>query len=129
MGATRREDHIEVLFDIKQFYDRVGMVVTYMEVEWLDLPVVDIGGTFDEEHVPQLLQFCAENPEFHIVTCTGPWRLANKYVTGKRVYMLASGDQNPYLVLNSALDPNRALVAEEVICAALAILNQGKNVS
>ncbi len=38
----------------------------------------------------------------------------NRYVANQRVYMLALGDKNPYLVLNPWIDPRRPLMEEDL---------------
>ena len=123
MSATGREDHIELILDINEFMRRVGCVKSYLELEWLGFKTESYGGSFRARRLPELFAFCAENPEYHIMTYTDPGRIANKYVPEKALYFLAKGDRNPCLVLNHLIDPARALVAEKTVCAALAVLN------
>lgn len=123
MSATGREDHIELIVDISEFIRRVGFVNSYLELEWLGFKIESYGGSFRARRLPELFAFCAENPEYHIMTYTDLGRIANKYVPDKDLYMLANGDKNPSLVLNHLIDPARALVAEETVCSALAVLN------
>lgn len=126
MSATVRAGHIELLVDINEFFNRVGIIGHYEELEWLGFIVDNFGGSFWPERVTELQRFCLENPEYHIVTYTDSGRYANKYVAGKGLYRLAKGDKNPSLVLNHFIDPKRELVAEDMICAALAILDEVK---
>ena len=123
MSATAREDHIELLVDINEFFDRVGIVGNYLELEWLGFKIESFSGSFRSERLPDLQHFCHENLDYHIVTYTGKGRYENRYVPGKVIYRLANGDRNPCLVLNHLIDPNRALVAEKTVCAVLAMLN------
>ena len=123
MSATAREDHIELIVDISDFIRRVGFVNSYLELEWLGFKTESYGGSFRARRLPELVAFCAENPEYHIITYTDLGRIANKYVPDKDLYMLANGDKNPSLVLNHLIDPARTLVAEETVCSALAVLN------
>ena len=67
----------------------------------------------------------SHNSTYHIVTSLGEGRNINKYIPGQRVYSLARGDKNPCLMLSAFADPKRALVDEDMISAALAILNDG----
>ena len=123
MSATAREDHIELLVDINEFFDRVGIVGNYLELEWLGFKIESFSGSFRSERLPDLQHFCHENLDYHIVTYTGKGRYENRYVPGNVIYRLANGDRNPCLVLNHLIDPNRALVAEKTVCAVLAMLN------
>ena len=126
MSATAREDRIELIVDINIFFNRVGIVGHYEELEWLGFKVECFAGSFRSERVPELQRFCQENPEYHIVSYTGDGRYENKYVPGQVLYRLANGDRNPILVLNHLVDPKQALVAEEIVCAALAVLDDVK---
>jgi len=123
MGASGYGDRIELIVDISEFYRRVGLVAYYLELEWLGLVPNFCSGFFWGEDLPQLQQFCRGNPQYHIVSTTSPGRLVNKYVPGAKIYYLADGDRNPNLVLNPLVSPKRALVDEEVVCSALAIIN------
>ena len=123
MGATGREDHIELIVDMDEFCRRVGFVSSHLELEWLGFQTESYGGSFRARRLPELFACCAENPEYHIMTYTDLGRIANTYVPDRDLYLLARGDKNPNLVLNHLIDPARALVAEETICSALAVLN------
>ena len=69
-----------------------------------------------------MVEFCAENPDYHMITILSGGRTINKFVPGERIYQLARGDKNPNLMLSVFGDPKRALVEEDMICAALAVL-------
>jgi hypothetical protein len=125
MAAYSREDHIELIVEVKQFYDRVKIVFPHTELEQLGLEPDSFSGMFFEESVDQLIEFCTHNSTYHIVTSLGEGRNINKYIPGQRVYSLARGDKNPCLMLSAFADPKRALVDEDMISAALAILNDG----
>ena len=126
MSASARENRIELIVDINIFYKRVGMVDNYYELEWLGFKTHYFSGSFEAESVPELLKFCQENLDYHIVSYTDHGRYENKYVPGHVLYRLANGDRDPTLVLNHLVDPNRVLIAEEVVCAALAVLHDVK---
>ena len=123
MSATGREDHIELIVDMDDFCRRVGLVSSYRELEWLGFEMEGFGGTFRARRLPELFAFCADNPDYHIMTYTDQGRVANKYVPDKNIYFLAKGDKNPCLVLNHLIDPARALVTEKMICSALAVVD------
>jgi hypothetical protein len=123
MGATGREDQIVLVVDIDEFHRRVGLVGSYLELEWLGFKIESYGGSFRARRLPELIGFCTANPEYHIVTYTDLGRFANKNVPDKDLYFLAKGDKNPNLVLNHLIDPARALITEETICSALSVLS------
>jgi hypothetical protein len=126
MGASGYEDRVELMLDITEFYDRVGIIADDRELAWLgfNLDIFLLG--FRPVHLPKLLDFCREHPEYHVASFVGPERLANKYVPGRNLYLLANGDRNPNLVLDTAANPNRALVNEEMICSALTMFSNTK---
>ena len=126
MAASGYGDRVELIVDINEFWNRVGIIGDYYELQWLGFNLEPFPSVFRPEHIPEMLTFCRENPEYHVVTSITPGRLLNKYVPGRKVYKLAKGDQNPNLLLNPLVNPLRALVDEEVICAALAILGDVK---
>ena len=123
MSASGYEDRVELTVDIHRFFARVGIVFDYRELAWLGFELGTDLSLFRLQHLPQLLAFCLANPDYHVVSSTAPGRLVNKYVPDCRSYRLAKGDKNPNLVLDPLVNPERALVDEEVICSALAMLN------
>lgn len=127
MGARANENKMTLLVDTNEFYDRVGLVWNYYELEWLGFKPFDYSGDFETEELPQLLEFCRLNPEYHIVSDRGDSRMLNKFVPNARSYWLASGDRDPSLVLNFFANPNLALVMEDVITAAAAVFRDIKN--
>ena len=127
MGASARKDKLDIMVSTPAFYDRTGIVSDYQEIEWLGFELDNLVGIFSQEDLPELLIFCKENPAYHIITCTAPGRLVNKYLPGHKCYRLASGDRNPNLVLNWCLDPMRPLIHEKLICEALTVLDDFKN--
>jgi len=97
MSAKGHGNRIEMIVDIVEFYDRVGIVGSYKELAWLGFELDNFGGIFRSKDHPQLLRFCEENPEYHVVTCTEPGRFVNHYVPNQRLYKLAKGDSYPHI--------------------------------
>ena len=127
MGAVANENKMTLLVDIDEFNDRVGLVWDYYELEWLGFKPFDYCGHFDPDILPQLLDFCRLNPEYHIVSGFRGGRKINKLVPDARCYWLANGDRDPSLLLNFLHDPNLPLVMEEIITAAAAVFRDIKN--
>ena len=123
MGAYTRENRIELMVDVNEFYDRVKIVFPHTELAPLGLQADSYSGLFFDSSVEQLVEFCAHNPTYHIVTGLDEGRSINRYIPGPHIYSLAVGDRNPCLMLSMFADPKRALVDEDMICAALSILS------
>lgn len=127
MGARARENKIELIVQSRDFNRRVGLIKNYYDLEWLGLSGHDFCGAFRRCFLPQLIQFCKENPEYHIVTSDGPGRLINRLVEEKSFYLIGVGDKDPALVLNYLLDPAWPVSYEDGVSAALAELDNLKN--
>ena len=127
MGARSRVNKIELMVESDRFNRRVGLITIFYDLEWLGLSGHDFSGLFRSCFIPQLIQFCKENPEYHILTSGGPGRLLNHLVEGKSFYMIGDGDKDPALVLNYLLDPQWPISYEDGISEALAELNNIKN--
>ena len=127
MKACAFTDKLEVMTSSAAFHRRTGLIGDYREIEWLGFELSNYVGIFMEEDLPELLEFCEANPEYHIVTCTDPGRNVNRYIPGKKIYHLADGDKNPNLVLNWLLDEKRPLIDEDLRREVLAMLSEGKD--
>ena len=127
MGARARENQVELIVQSKEFKRRVGLISNYYDLEWLGLNGHDFCGVFGAGHLPQLISFCRENPEYHIVSCDGPGRSVNRLLFGKDFYQIASGDRNPAIVLNYLLDPKLMVSWEDAVSSALAVFDDVKN--
>ena len=98
MGARAKENHVELIVNYDEFYRRVGLVTNYYDLEWLGFSGHDFAGSFNSCHLPQLLTFCDQNPDHHIVSVVAPGRYVNKFVKGSRSYKLADKDKDPSIV-------------------------------
>jgi hypothetical protein len=127
MGATSKQDKMTLIVDGDEFYNRVGLVWDYYELEWLGFKPFDYNGNFDLDDLPQLLEFCQLNPDYHIVSGFKGGRKINKLVPDARCYWLANGDKDPTLIHNFLLDPNLPLIVEDAITAAAAVFRDIKN--
>jgi hypothetical protein len=114
MVAVADENRVELLIEGPDFYDRVKIVCDNDELEWFDLKPFGLTGTFRADEAPALLKFCKSHADYHIVTYTSGDRYVNRYVPGQRVYHLAKGDRNPYLVYNPWIHPRRPLIDEDI---------------
>jgi hypothetical protein len=122
MGPKQGRSTVESTDDIAMFYGRTGIICNNEQLEWLDLHPHESFGLFDESQAAVLLDFCANNPQYHIISGTQPGRMENRFVPGQRIYYLADGDDYPHLVLNIFLKKNVFSLAEEMFDAALAII-------
>ena len=122
MGATYREFEPELTDDFNSFFDRVGLLHCYKDIEPLGFYLDNFTGIFNEKRLKELSAFCENNFAYHIVTQTHPGRYENRYVPDCGCYFLADGDKNPNLVLNPFLKKNAELCSEEVFDKALAMI-------
>jgi hypothetical protein len=120
-GASKFEHQLEITNESSAFYRRIGLLKTYRQLKLLGLFIDEIIAAFDESQTGMLQDFCAENPDCHIVTFTEPGRLENRFVPNNNLYMLANGDQNPDLVLDIFWKKDRHLLLEEGLDQALAM--------
>jgi hypothetical protein len=127
MGARALENKMVLYVNYSAFCKRIGLLNNYYDLEALGLEAHDHSGSFFSHDLPELIAFCREHPEYHIVTCDGPGRRVNRLIHGKSYYMLANGDPDPALMLNYLLDPMWPLIYEEGISSALAELDDIKN--
>jgi len=104
MGAVANDKRVELTMDGSEFQKRVKVLYDNDELEWLGLKPFDLIGGFAEGDEVALLAFCAENPQYHIVSCDGE-RIYNRYIPDLNRYYLAGGEQNPYIVYNPWVDP------------------------
>ena len=121
MPASAAEYKMELSHDISAFYRRTGTILNANELIWLGLKADDLTAIFGESEVNILLEFCKDNPEYHIVTIAEQGRLENRYVPGKRVHYLAKGDKNPNLAVNPFVGPDAELYAERVMQSILSV--------
>jgi len=126
MGAFNR-DKTQLTTSFEDFYDRVKLICSYKEVEWLGLKPKSISGQFFSDDIDTLKEFCRDNTDYHIVTCTDGTRLENRLILGHQIYLLAIGDKNPQIVVNWSLAPDFHLQLEEEVCEILAVLRDVKN--
>ncbi|MBM4253978.1 MAG: hypothetical protein FJ146_18580 [Deltaproteobacteria bacterium] len=127
MGARAKEKKVELMVNRREFFDRVGMVTNYYELEWLGLSGHDFCGLFLDSSFPELLKFCGENPDYHLVSSVGVGCFVNRIEEGADFFMIAKGEKNQNLELNYLLDPQWALIYEEGMAAAIAEIDNIKN--
>ena len=127
MGARAKENRVELIVNYTAFKSRVGLITNYYDLEWLGFTGHDFSGRFDPTYVRQLITFCDQNPDHHIVSVVVPGRYVNKLVLGSRSYKIANKDRDPGIVLNHLLDPEWPLIVEDGVSAALAELSDIKN--
>ena len=127
MAARANGEKAVLYFKSRDFYQRVGVINNFHELEWLGLAGHDFSGTFGSWMLPELIRFCRDNPEYHILSSNGPGRVVNQLLEGKVYYMIANGDRDPTLTLNQILDPYWPVLFEDGISSALSELDNIKN--
>ncbi|MCX6107335.1 MAG: hypothetical protein NTY08_16030 [Proteobacteria bacterium] len=114
MAAVANQNRVELTLDGDIFNRLVNIIIDNEELKWLGLEPFGQIGSFRHKDVATLLAFCIDHLEYHIVTYTSGDRYVNRYVPDESIYMLATGDKNPYIVFNPWISPRRYLIEEEV---------------
>ena len=80
MSATRHAYKAELIDNIVNFYRRIGIMLNHDEaLARLGFKLDNVSGAFGSSWIDDLLEFCTQNPQYHIVTMTVPGRLENRY--------------------------------------------------
>lgn len=91
---------MRVTYDCDEFDRQTGMICDPEKVRSLGLYTKDVIASFYKSDVQDLLDFCAENPKYHIVTILTPSIYVNRYDDRASMFHLANGDQDPNYMLN-----------------------------
>jgi hypothetical protein len=113
MAAVANDQRIELVVDGRAFQKRVKIIRETIELEFLGLTPFDLIGGFCKYDQQKLWSFCAENSQFHMVSCDGE-RTYNRHVPDLPIYYIAEGEKNPYLVCNPWVNPLRLVIEEDV---------------
>ena len=54
MGASAREDKLEIMVSTPAFYQRTGIVCDYREIEWRNLPTQSTGLGSKKQRLQQI---------------------------------------------------------------------------
>ena len=114
MGASCKEDSLEVIKDSVAFAQRVGLVVFIKDLEPLGFDMAANVALFKENNIKDLNNFIARHPEYHLVSMVAPYVYRNKYLKGFNTYRIARGDANPNLLNHPYLNSSLALYHEEL---------------
>ncbi|MBF0441361.1 MAG: hypothetical protein HQK54_05605 [Oligoflexales bacterium] len=122
IGATQKPTQLNITDDHSLFVKKTGMLCRPHQLIELGFRMDNISCMFWESEAEALLQFCKENPEYHIISATNG-RFENRYVPSRNVYMLAKSDKDPNFILDMCLKKSPSLVAKEGLEEALAIIS------
>ncbi len=82
------DDHMEFARAVKQISD-------YVRLCEMGFTTHSLTGSFFHADVPELLEFCRENPEFHITSMVDDGIIVNRYDPNGGVFKLAEGEKDP----------------------------------
>ena len=125
MSALLTENKWKITDDANLFYQRTGLISHFEELLSLGFARSDYSGAFWGPQVEALINYCKNDPCYHIITITVPGRYENRYIPGKNLYYLADGDQNPTLILDLLLHKSLSHFAKEGLTKAFAIIFDG----
>lgn len=78
-----------------EFVRDVKIIFDPMRLKSLGLELGEAMGSFWPSEMEDVLDFCAQNPEFHIVSSMGEGIFINRYDTRGKLFNLAEGDSDP----------------------------------
>ena len=99
---SRRKKFDDTANEHNRFCKRVGRVWLYHILSFLDLEPDALSGHFEPRKVQTLIDFCAGNPEYHIISCNDH-KIYNKYIPHANCYYLADGDHDPDLLFDFSM--------------------------
>ena len=104
--------------ELGYFLKRVGRIWIYDELKFLGIEPECLTGRFRSKSLPILLDFCASDPMYHIISCQN-LRMHNKYIADANGYYLADGDNDPSLEVDllGGLSKNEFLQVGQTVFA------------
>lgn len=91
---------MHVTHDYLEFKEKTGIIFDRRRLRKLGLYTDDSIASFYNEEVYELFDFCATNPEYHIVTILAPSIYVNRYDRRSDMFQLADGDKDPNYMLD-----------------------------
>ncbi len=95
---------MKIINDINEFHHRTGLIVD-LEFESIDLIPNGLIGIFDQHRLSELMSFCNENPQYHVISFLkhAPIKV-NTAIHTAAFYMLGEGDNDPDLMCVPIMD-------------------------
>ncbi len=81
---------------VMEFWERTAILIDY-EFEDVDIVPSTLYG-FQPYRLEELIEFCAKNPDYHIISIVNGFLYFNKVMENASEYRLGQGDSNPDLV-------------------------------
>jgi hypothetical protein len=85
---------MKFIHDYIEFRNRTKPICDDFDLDLI--PDVELGGFFPHR-LDELKRYCADNPEYHIISILPSAVKVNKPVPSARIYLLADGDADPSL--------------------------------
>lgn len=95
---------MKIINDNSEFHRRTGLLLD-LEFEPIDLIPNGLLGVFDRHRLPELMSFCNENPQYHVISFLkyAPIKV-NTAIHAAAFYMLGEGDNDPELMYMPQMD-------------------------
>lgn len=77
------------------FFDNTKMIFDFFRLRSMGLEPDSFLGTFFPNKMTEVLDFCSQHPDFHIVSAVAGGLLVNRYDARGTVFQLAEGDASP----------------------------------
>lgn len=86
---------MRVTYSYAEFSKVVKIIIDPVRLKSLGLEIDDVMGSIWPSEMDDVLDFCAKNPGFHIVSCMGEGIFFNRYDARGKSFKLAEGDNDP----------------------------------
>lgn len=94
---------MKLYIDYIEFTKVTGRITDSIMLEALALHPSTRKGMFQPEQLPELLSFCEENPEYHIISVVNQLMFVNKMKDNGIVFYLGNGDKTENLYYSESL--------------------------
>jgi len=102
-----------------EFMKVVGIIHGDIKIKALGLEPCCITGDFCRAHVEPALEYCKNNPDFHIISFNRNGYF-NRFVEGSSSYGIAEGDPNPHIVYLTPLEIHKLRAERDQILKSAA---------
>jgi hypothetical protein len=86
---------MKVTTDFSEFFDTVGLIIDQRRLRALGLQIENVTGTISPHEIEDVLDFCAQNPQYHVVSMIGEGIFLNRYDPRGDRFQLCDGDNDP----------------------------------
>jgi hypothetical protein len=94
---------MKTIHTLHEFFEAVGRLM-FEDFLGLEIEPSTPLGIFSRRRLPELLEFCKKNPEYHVISSISALVLFNRPVESAGLYLLGAGDADPDLACIYPMD-------------------------